>query len=62
MLDTFAPPGGVTPILDEIIRNAESSLSIIRRQGPAGPVLLVTPYRPAMAVGSLLRRSRLALE
>jgi undecaprenyl-diphosphatase len=61
MLDTFAPPGGVAPILDEVTRNAQSSLSIIRRQGAAGPVLLVTPYRPATAVSSLVGPSRLDL-
>jgi hypothetical protein len=61
MLDTFAPQGGVAPILDEITCNAQSSLSVIRSQGVAGPVLLVTPYRPATAVSSLLRPSRIDL-
>jgi hypothetical protein len=61
MLDTFAPAGGVGPILDDITRNAQSSLSVVRRQGAAGPVLLVTPYRPATAVSSILGKPRLRL-
>jgi membrane protein DedA with SNARE-associated domain/membrane-associated phospholipid phosphatase len=50
MLDTFAPVGGIEPYLDQIADNAQSSLSIVRRRGEAGPVLLVTPYQPATAV------------
>jgi len=61
MLDTL-PSGKASELLfGDIMRHAGTRLSVVKRRGPAGPVLLIAPYRGPAAVGTIPFRSELAL-
>jgi undecaprenyl-diphosphatase len=61
MLDTNAASDAIDVLLGHIMRNAGRQLSVLQRRGPAGPVLLITPYRGQAAIGLATSRSRIAL-
>jgi membrane protein DedA with SNARE-associated domain/membrane-associated phospholipid phosphatase len=53
MLDTRPSRGASEALVADIARHAGTRLSVLRHRGPAGPVLLIAPYRGEAAVGSI---------
>lgn len=61
MLDRRSTGETVDALLNGVIRNAGTRLSVLRRRSPVGPVFLVAPYLGQAAVGALAVGSRIAL-
>lgn len=61
MLDTQPSFGADENLLSDIARHAGTRLSVLKRSGPAGPVLLIAPYLGPAAVGSISVRPSLAI-
>jgi hypothetical protein len=61
MLDTLPAGHASEPLLADITRHAGTQLSVLKRVGPAGPVLLIAPYRGPAAVGAISVGPDLAL-
>lgn len=54
MLDTRPTGEFSKALIADISRNAGRRISILKRPGPRGPVLLIAPYRGEATIGSLL--------